>query len=224
MKLLSVTCTLLFVSTIATGQVQLGLFAGAQATSSKYVVQGKRQDNTFKYGIQGGAMLKVPFENRLFFVPAAYYSMKGYDVKFTQFAFPPDVNAADNNTTIHCFELAALLQLDLGNKPSHFYIKAGPSLDFQLFGKETFNLRTGGAVSRKMKWGPGDYGRYSASFHAQLGYETSSGFLIFLQYTHGAASINNADYGPRIRHRAFGLSFGKYLKKKKIIIDTRNRE
>ena len=75
-----------------------------------------------------------------------------------------------------------------------------------------------------MTWSPGAYGRYSANFIAQLGYETNSGFIIFAQYSHGATSINNADLGPRIRHRVFGLSIGKYLKKNKIIIDTRNRE
>ncbi|MEI9808721.1 MAG: hypothetical protein WDO16_13155 [Bacteroidota bacterium] len=46
--------------------------------------------------------------------------------------------AADNNTSIHTFELAFLLQYDLGKNPQHFFIKAGPSLDFQLAGKEKF--------------------------------------------------------------------------------------
>jgi Outer membrane protein beta-barrel domain len=224
MKLLSVIVITLVASLPAVAQNQLGIFAGPQATTTRYTVNGKLQDNTMKYGFQAGATLKVPFENKLFFAPAAYYSMKGYKVTFTDFAFPPDANAADNNTTIHCFELAALLQYDFGNNPSHFYFKGGPSLDFQLVGKEKYNLRTGGSVSRTMTWSPGAYGRYSANFIAQLGYETNSGFIIFAQYSHGATSINNADLGPRIRHRVFGLSIGKYLKKNKIIIDTRNRE
>jgi hypothetical protein len=75
-----------------------------------------------------------------------------------------------------------------------------------------------------MKWGPGEYGHYGANLLAQFGYETNSGFIIYGQYSYGATTINNADFGPAIRHRIFGISIGKYLKKNKIIIDTRNRE
>ena len=57
-------------------------------------------------------------------------------MKFNRYAFPPDTLATDNNTSIHTFELAFLLQFDLGKRHGHFFIKAGPSLDFQLAGKE----------------------------------------------------------------------------------------
>jgi hypothetical protein len=211
-------------TTAIISQNQLGIFAGPQVTSAKYSVLNVGQKTENKYGFHVGVTMKVPFESNLFFAPEAFYSLKGYKVAFTTYAYPPDASAVDNNTTIHTFELAALLQVDLGSKPSHFYIKAGPSLDFQLFGKETYNLKTGGSVSRNMKWGPAEYGRYSANLLARLGYETKSGFMIFGQYTHGPASINNADFGPRIRHRAYGISIGKYINRKKILIDTRNKE
>ncbi len=215
--------TLLF-AFMASSQVQFGIFAGPQATATRYTILNEKQKNDFKYGFQAGLNLKVPFDGNLYFAPAAFYSMKGYKVTFTQYLFPPDVNAKDNNTTIHTFELAALLQYDLGNGPSTFFIKAGPSLDFQLFGKEKFNLMNGGSVSRNMKFSYGDYGHYSANMLAQVGYETSSGFMLFAQYTHGMASLNNADGGPKIRHRAYGISIGKYLNRKKIVLDTKNRE
>jgi Outer membrane protein beta-barrel domain len=224
MKLLSVVCTALLISTTVTSQTDLAIFVGPQATSAKYVVAEKDQKTSMKYGFQAGASMKVPFENKLYFAPAAFYSMKGYKVAFTEFAAPPDVTAIDNSTTIHSFELAALLQYDFGNSPSHFFIKGGPTLDFQLFGKEKFATNTGGTVSRNMKWGPADYGRYGANLLAQFGYETNSGFLIFAQYTFGATSINNKDFGPSIRHRAFGISIGKYLKKQKIVMNTKNKE
>lgn len=224
MKFLISLFSVLFISTDLLSQNQFGIFAGPQVTSAKYSVLNVNQKTDNKYGFQAGVTMKVPFESNLFFAPEAFYSLKGYKVALTTFAYPPDVNAADNNTTIHTFELAALLQVDLGSNPSHFYIKAGPSLDFQLFGKETYNLKTGGSVSRNMKWGPGEYGHYAANLLARFGYETKSGFMIFGQYTHGPASINNADFGPRIRHRAYGLSIGKYINRKKILIDTRNKE
>lgn len=223
-KLFFLPVTLLL-SLIAISQVEIGLFAGPQATGARYTILNQQQKNEVKYGFQAGLSFKVPFEDKLFFSPAAFYSLKGYKVTLTQYVYPPDVNAINNNTTIHTFELAALLQYDLGSQPGHVYIKAGPSLDFHLFGKETYTLKTGGTVSRNMKFSTdGDYGHFSANMLGQVGYETGSGFMIFAQYTHGMASTNNSDGGPKIRHRAIGISFGKYLNRKKIVMDTKNKE
>lgn len=215
----------LFITLTARSQVEVGLFAGPQATGARYTILNQKQKNEIKYGFQAGVGFKVPFEDKLFFSPAAFYSLKGYKITLTQFVYPPDTNAIDNNTTIQTFELAALLQYDLSSGPGHVFIKAGPSLDFHLFGNETYNLKAGGSVSRNMKFSAdGDYGHFSASMLMQIGYETGGGFMLFAQYTHGMASTNNEDHGPKIRHRAYGISIGKYLNRKKIVIDTRNKE
>lgn len=224
MKILfSTAITLLFCST-GISQVEFGLFAGPQASSAKYEIGITNQKTNYKYGFNLGGMMKVPFEGNLYFAPAAFYSMKGYKVTFNKISFPPDSSAIDNNTTLHNFELAAMLQFDFGKQASHFFIKAGPSLDFQLFGKEKFNKLNEPSVDRKMKFGFADYGRYTANFLTQLGFESSSGFTIFGQYTLGITNMINTDGGPRVNNRAFSLSFGKYFLRKKIIIDTRNIE
>lgn len=223
-KVYSLSVTL-FITLIASSQFEAGFFAGPQATGARYTILNQKQKNELKYGFQAGIGLKVPFENKLFFSPAGFYSLKGYKVTFTEFVYPPDTNAINNNTTIHSFELAALLQYDLSTKPGHVFIKAGPSLDFHLFGKETYNLKAGGSVSRNMPFSAdGDYGHFSANMLVQIGYETGSGFMIFAQYTHGMASTNNQDGGPKIRHRAYGISIGKYLNRKKMVMDTKNKE
>ncbi|MDP4264907.1 MAG: porin family protein [Bacteroidota bacterium] len=224
MKKLCFLSVLTAFTLFCTAQPQFGIFAGGQATTAKYTIQDIKQPNQYKYGFQVGLGLKVPFDPPLFFSPAIFYSMKGYKVQFNQPAYPPDTLAVDNNTTIHTVEMAFLLQLDLGKRPDHFFIKAGPSLDFQLFGKEKYNLKAGGLVDRKMIFGFTDYGHFSASLLMQLGFETNSGFMIFGQYSLGLASINNADYGPQIHHRIYGISFGKYLNHKKTAIDTRKKE
>ena len=212
-------------SLIASSQVEVGLFAGPQATGARYTILNQKQKNEVKYGFQAGVGFKTPFEGKLYFSPAAFYSLKGYKVTLTQFVYPPDTNAINNNTSIHTFELAALLQYNFSDKPAHVFIKAGPSLDFHLFGKETYNLKGGGSVSRNMPFSlDGDYGHFSANLLGQIGYETGGGFMLFLQYTHGLASTNNEDRGPKIRHRAFGISIGKYLNPKKVVIDTKNKE
>src|SRR6185503_8970493 len=141
---------LIILGTVCHSQSRFGIFAGPQTTSAKYSVTGTRQPTNYKQGFNAGFGWKIPFESHLFFSPAAFYSLKGYKVKFNRYAFPPDTAATDNNTSVHTFELAFMLQVDLGKKPSHFFIKAGPSLDFQLGGKEKFNLKTGSTVNRSM--------------------------------------------------------------------------
>jgi hypothetical protein len=195
-------------------QVQFSIFAGPQITSAKYTINGKKQPVTNKYGFHLGASLKVPFENKLYFSPAVFYSMKGYKVKFNQRSFPPDSLAIDNNTTIHTFELAALLQYDFTSQADHFFVKLGPSLDIQLYGKEKFNRNGNTPVDQKMIFSFTKYGRFGASMLLQFGYETGNGLLLSGQYSHGIGSINNADFGPRILHRVWGISAGKYLGRK----------
>ncbi len=224
MKILLATIVAFLFFTSANSQIEFGLFAGPQASTAKYRITDKIQQTDHKYGFQFGGMMKVPFDANLYFAPSVFYSMKGYKVAFTEFASPPGPTATDNNTTLHNVELAALLQVDFSNQPGHFFIKFGPSLDFQLFGNEKFNQLSDPPVSRSMKFGYADYGHYSANAIGQFGYETAGGFVIYGHYTFGLANISNTDGGPDIRNRAFGISFGKYFNRKKIIIDTRNIE
>jgi Outer membrane protein beta-barrel domain len=196
-------------------QPSWNFFAGPQITGVHYTIGGTKQDMSFKPGFQAGIGCKVPFENQLSFSPVVFYSLKGYKVKFNRFFFPPDSTALDNNTTIHTIEVGAMLQFDFSMRPDHFFIKGGPSLDFQIFGNEKYKKISGEKIDQKMGYGFGEYGRYAASLLAQLGYETKKGLFIFVQYTHGFTNLSNADSGPQIQHRAYGLSAGKFFGHKK---------
>jgi Outer membrane protein beta-barrel domain len=215
MKKTFLTAVMAVAVLVCSAQVQFGLFGGPQVTSSKYTINGKKQPTSQKYGFQLGGSLKVPFENKLYFSPAAFYSLKGYKVKFNQHSCFPDSLAVDNNTTIHTFELAALLQYDFSNQPGHIFVKFGPSIDFQISGKEKFNRSDRTTIDREMGFSFTQYGHYAASFITQFGYETKDGFMLFAQYTHGIGSMSNVDGGPGIWHRVLGISIGKYLNKKK---------
>lgn len=182
-------------------QAEFGVFAGPQITDAAYstpeINLGKtKQETEIKYGFQAGAMARIQFEGKLFFSPAVFYSMKGFKVKLTRPSFPPDSSAVDNDVTLHTFELAPMLQYNFSEEDGHFFIKAGPSIDVQLFGKEKFNKSGGGSVNRNMKFSFGDYGRFGANLLLQAGYETAGGFVIFAHYTHGIGSIVNTDNGP----------------------------
>jgi len=206
----------LIVLTIAChAQSRFGFFAGPQTTTAKYSIAGIKKPTEHKFGFLAGVGWKIPFDNHLFFSPAAYYSLKGYKVKFNHYAYPPDTSAIDANTSIHTFELAFLLQFDFGNEPAHVFLKLGPSLDFQLAGTERFNLKGGGAVDHSMKYDFTAYGHFGANMLLQIGYETAGGFTIAGQYTLGLANLNNADDGPTIKHRVYGITVGKYFNKKK---------
>jgi len=207
---------------ISKAQNRFCIFAGPQATTVKYTVNDAKQPTGHKYGFHAGFGWKIPFENHLYFSTSGFYSLKGYKVRFNQFAFPPDTAAIDNATSIHTFELAFLLQFDIGDQPGHFFIKAGPSLDFQLAGKEKFHLKNGSLVDRSMPYGFAEYGHYSASLLMQFGFETKGNLMVFGQYNLGLGSINNADNGPVIKHRTFALTIGTWLNRKKSASGTGN--
>lgn len=204
-----------YLNSYGQGPVEFGFFAGPQLTSALYKINDAKQETAYKYGFNAGINFKVPFENQLYFSPAIYYSKKGYQVVLKDKAFPPSTLAENNNTTIHTLEVAGLLQFDFSKKPSAFFIKAGPAFDVAFSGTEKYDLVDGTTVDKKMKFGFGDYGHYSAQMIGIFGYETASRFMIFAQYSYGLGSINNADNGPRITHRILALSVGKYLNSKK---------
>ena len=199
---------------VAIAQNQLAIFAGPQASTARYRINDQKQETGHKFGFQAGISMKTPFEGRIYFAPAVFYSLKGYEVTFKGYSYPPDSLAINNSTTIHTFEVAPLLQIDLGAGDAHTFFRIGPTMDFQLFGNEKYDLKSGGSVDRNMKFSFADYGRVSMNALVQFGYETT-GFFIAAQYSHGLTSLNNFDGGPQIRHGVYGITFGKYLKRKK---------
>lgn len=181
-------------------------------STAYYSVRYKQQETGSKYGFQAGASLKIPFENRLFFHPHIYYSAKGYTVTLTEPATPPSNLAVNNDTRFHTLEVVPALQYDLSKKPSHFFIRLAPAMDFALGGTETFDEISGRRVKRKMTFSFADYGYAAASFVLHAGYEHQSGWYLFAHYDRGVAGAVNADAGPTIRHRVAGISVGKYVK------------
>jgi len=223
MKFFTIACTLLITAAVNC-QVQFGVFGGPQVTDVRYIINGKRQESVLKYGVNLGAQLKVPFENRLSFAPSVMYNLRGYKVKFDAPSFPPDSAAIDNNTRFHTVELGFLLQHDFNLQPGHFFLRFGPSLDFALAGTEKFNSNSNGPVNRNMKFSFADYGHYLASAILQFGYEASNGLYFYGHYNYSLTTMNNFDGGPSIGNRAAGVCIGWYFSKNKLVLDTKNKE
>ncbi len=195
----------------APAQNKFGFYTGPQATTAHYKVGDNKQPAQLKYGAQAGFVFKTPFENKLYFAPALYYSLKGYKVTLKNPAFPPDVDAKNNDTRIHTIDIAPLLQYDFTSGAAHFFFRAGPSLEFAIAGTEKYNEISGRRINQKMKFSFGDYGYATASAIGHVGYEMSNRFFIFGHYAYGLGNANNADEGPVIRHRVAGISVGKYF-------------
>jgi hypothetical protein len=213
MRKASFLSVLIILAAVCSAQeAKWGIFGGPHVSSARYTINGDKQQTSSKYGFQLGTNWKIPFENKLYFSPAIFYSLKGYKVDLQQMSIPPDSLAIDNNTRIHTIEFAALLQYDFNTQPNHFFVKMGPSLDAQIAGKEKFNRSDRTTVEQKMDFDFTKYGYFGANILVLLGYETKSGWQYSIQYTHGIASINNADKGPAIWHRVAGISLGKYLR------------
>ncbi|MBE2230107.1 MAG: PorT family protein [Chitinophagaceae bacterium] len=218
------TLFFLLLSFHSLSQNQVGIFAGPQMSSAVYKIGKQQQETSFKYGFHAGVLMKVPFEGIVSFAPSISYSLIGYDVDFDRPSSLPDPDAIDNSTRFHSVSLAPLLQFDLGRGPSHVFIKAGPSFDFMLKGKESFQLSGGSQVDRNVKFGNYDYGYVTANLIGQLGFEKTQGFYISLNYSYSPANLSNRDGGPTINNQILGFSLGWYLKRKKIVIDTRVKE
>lgn len=213
MKLLF-SASILFITLSVNSQVRYGLSAGPQVTGVHYTINDKKQESSSKIGVNAGLQMKVPFEGRLSFSPSIMYNLRGYKVKFDSPTFPPDSSAIDNNTTFHTIELAALLQYDFKLEPGHMFIRFGPSLDFALFGNETYNTKMNTTIDRSMKFDFATYGHYLASAIIQFGYEAKNDLYFYAHYNYSLTTMSNADYGAGIGNRAAGITIGKYLKGK----------
>lgn len=217
MKSIIICFTAIFCcNTIFSQQVQFQIFGGAHISSTDYSINGVNQPTDTKMGFHLGAAYKIPFEGILSFSPAISYAMRGYKVQFNQPSYPPDLLAIDNNTTFHEIDVDPLLQFDLSKKPSHLFIRVGPSFNFILVGNEQYNLATGESIDRSMKFSTtNNYGRYNASLTGQFGFETAKGFTIHAYYLRGMISMNNEEQGPSIYNSMYGLTLGKFLRSKK---------
>jgi hypothetical protein len=217
MKQPSLLVILLLTACCGSGQVHVGLFGGGQLSRAHYLIFDRNvnkfpQETRWKYGFQAGAMLRTELERRLHFAPSIFVSRKGFDVTLDRPAFPPDTSAIANDVTLYTLEVAPLMQYYLSDEEGvRVFIKGGPSFDLQVSGRETYTTRNGQRIARKMKFSYSDYSFMAMNLLVHFGIETPGGWVIFAQYTHGIGGIVNTDSGPRIFHRAAGLSIGKYF-------------
>ena len=212
----------LFCTFTCFSQSSIGVFGGVQSTTASYKVRDKKQTTSSKLGGQFGLTLKIPFDNQLFFSPVVGYSMKGFSVQLTDTASIPGKNVVHNNLSVHSIDIAPLFHVDLSKAPSHLFVRFGPSVDVAFKGREKLTLKDGKLEERAMQFGSAYYSPITTTAVVHFGFETQGGFFVFGHYNQGLGSMNNSDFGPKARHRAFGLSLGTYFgRRNPNVMDTR---
>jgi hypothetical protein len=192
------------------GKVLFGVKGGYNLNLSTFVTN-KTQKTKPVHGGHIGAMLKVPFENRLYFVPqidASYRGMVTDSLQKNQFS----------KITEAQIRVMPLLQIELTNpekQANTFFLELGPSLGFGFWGKQTKQDAAGVPVSRSLKYGFSDYGFVDASWHTALGYETTGGLRLKLEYAHGLSNMINTENGPTLKYMNISVGIGYWFGKKK---------
>jgi hypothetical protein len=223
-KIVVAFLSLLLTSSLWAQKSTFGILAGAQATSAKYVIRGNEQKTGYKYGPLGVLIIKIPFENHLEFTPSFYYNRKGYTVVLKDTAAPPGIDAIGNDVALNTIDIAPLFNITMSKNPSHCFFQFGPVFDAVINGREKVTLNDGTTVDRPMKFSFADYGRITVSLTGRFGYEAASGFFVATQYSYGLGSLNNADFGPSIKHRIFGLMIGKFFNRNPNVVNTSVKE
>lgn len=162
-------------------------------------------------GGYAGVMMKIPFDNRLFFNPQIDLNYRGMNAKSLPLGTYSKISEVQ-------LRLMPVVQIDFKHPSKNentLFVMTGPSLGFGLIGKQTKQDGAGVPVKANLKYGYQHYGMYDASWHAGLGYETTNGLRILADYTYGLGNMINTDNGPSLRYHTVSVGIGYWLGRKK---------
>ena len=156
-----------------------------------------------------GLHFKVPFDNRLYFKPFVDLHYRGMKVQ------APVANEYSSIREIQ-IRVAPILHLQLTgqlNRPGGWFLQAGPSIGFGAGGRQIRQSNINTSVSNKLKYGFQAYGRYDATLHMGIGYETAGGLQINVDYNHGLSNMINTEFGPVLKYRYMSAGIGIPIRK-----------
>ena len=202
--------SILFISVGLTqdlGKIYYGVKGGYNYVLSMY----SAAKTNAVHGGYAGFMMKVPFDNRLHFTPQIdinYRGMKTDTLPKSQWS----------KVTEFQVRIMPLLQIDFKRpkeKTNTMFVQFGPSLGFGMIGNQTKEDNAGTPTSGKLKYGFSDYGMFDASWHAGIGYETTGGLRLLVDYAYGLSNMINTDGGPKLKYHAFSAGIGYWFGKNK---------
>lgn len=206
---LLIACTLLMSVGFAQdlGKIYYGVKAGYNYVLSAY----SASKTNAVHGGYAGFMMKVPFDNRLHFAPQidlSYRGMKADSLPKKEWSKVTELQV----------RLMSLLQIDFKHpdkKANTMFAQFGPSLGFGMKGKQVKQDEAGVPASGKLKYGFSDYGMFDASWHAGIGYESTGGFRLLVDYAYGLSNMINTDDGPKLKYHTISAGVGYWFGKNK---------
>lgn len=173
-----------------------GLRLGYSANRALYKTP-ETQNSRWVHGAYAGLQIKIPFDNRLYFKPFIDVHYRGMELETAL----PDQYRKIEEVQIR---VAPLLHLQISgekNKPGGWFVHAGPSIGFGVWGRQTRQDGNNNAVTQNLKYGFQSYGRYDFTIHVGLGYETRGGLQLHADYNHGMSNMINTEFGPLLKFR-----------------------
>jgi len=190
------------------GVIHKGINIAFQADGSFYQSSGT-QPSSLQLGGHAGFFLKIPFDNRVYFIPQADLNYRRFQQKQKK---PGEFYQIDEAQV----RIAPMLCVDLKQiKNKTLFFQFGPSIGFGLIGRQTKINTAGGEEKTSLRYGYQAYGRYDASAHAIIGVETGNGFRFSAEYIHGLGNMINTELGPLLKYRTFAVEIGYLLLRKK---------
>ena len=190
------------------GPIRKGIHIAIQTDGSFYQTT-ETQPTKWNVGGHAGFFLKIPFDNRVFFVPQAELNYRRFQQKQKSSGELFLINEGQ-------LRLSPTLQIDLKqNGNTTIYFQFGPSIGFGLAGQQTTITNTGAEEKGKLRYGFQAYGRYDASAHAIIGLEKVRGFRFAAEYVYGLGNMINTELGPRLKYRTIALKVGYLLPRRK---------
>lgn len=189
------------------GKIEYGIKGGYNHVFSTF---SAAETEGFSGGY-AGAIMKIPFDNRLFFTPQIDFNYRGMKSN----ALPAGTYSKLSELQVR---LMPVVQIDFKHPSKNentLFVMLGPSLGFGLTGNQTKQDGAGVPVNAKLKYGFQHYGRYDANWHTGFGYETTGGLRLLLDYTYGFGNMINTDEAPSLRYHSFSAGIGYLFGRKK---------
>jgi Outer membrane protein beta-barrel domain len=189
--------------------IKFGIKGGYHLSLSSFITNKKLPVNPVHGGF-AGVMMKIPFDNRLSFTPHVDFSYRGTETDSIQ---------PNQFSSVKEFQMRImpLLQIDFKHpdeKANTLFVHFGPSVEFGLNGKQVKQDGANTKVNADLKYGYQQYGRYDASWRTGIGYETTGGLRLLLEYAHGLGNMINTEGGGTIKYRNISFGIGYWLGKK----------
>ena len=212
MKKICIITTVLFCSLYGKAQVLYGVTGGLQQIDANVkITAGPAVPVKAGYGFHIGALLKVPFDKNLYFIPQILYSVKGFTVQYNNALLDSVIN---NKLGIHYIEIPALFQFDTRSGGQGLFFQFGPSLSIAIAGNDKKRFLNKTEQKNAMKFANTAYGRFEMNLVGKIGYQVKNKWFITAGYALGVGNIVNDDLGPRISPRMITAGAGFFFPRK----------